>query len=82
MTVKSGGTGNPGLTLTNCLGLGIECTYSTTSAVLNFDGGTPAALAAVAIPLYKISGLCAASATWTAKYEVVNHTSVFLVAEP
>jgi hypothetical protein len=82
VTFKSGGGGNPGLTLTNCLGLGISCTYATTSAVLNFDGGTPASFTANGIPLTRTSGLCPASGTWTAGYDVTNHTSAFLVAEP
>jgi hypothetical protein len=82
VTVTSGGTGNPGATLTNCLGLGVSCTFTTASAVLNFDGGTPGSLTANGIPLTRTSGLCPATGSWTAQYDVTNHTSAFLVTEP
>jgi hypothetical protein len=79
VTVKSSGLGNPGWTLTNCLGLGVSCTFTTASAVLNADGGTAGALTAIGIALARTSGLCPAG---SARYVISSSRSAWLVPEP
>jgi hypothetical protein len=57
MIVSSGGYSNPGVTLSNCLGLGVACTYNTSSLSLSFEGGSPAALDAKGVLLTRTAGL-------------------------
>lgn len=66
------GAGEPGATLGNCLGLGVNCTYATegAGAELRFEGGNPAFVFAEEVPLEETAGLCPANGTWTAAYEV------------
>jgi hypothetical protein len=78
----SGVSGSPAVTFTNCLGLGVSCTYGAFTWEFHVHGGSPGDVAAKEILLKRSSGLCPAEGHWTAKYVVSNSPSAFLLSAP
>lgn len=77
LTVKSGGSGEPGATV-ECGSL-IICTFSTASAVLEVTGGNPAIAKANGIALQPKGITCPLESHWDAEYEVLEPKPLFIV---
>jgi hypothetical protein len=76
--ITSGGKGNPGFRLNNCLGLGLPCTYTSSAMVLQASGGSPAALEADDIVLTRTSGPCPATAKMNADFVVSTPAAAWI----
>jgi hypothetical protein len=80
LTVKSGGTGNPGATV--ICGSLIRCTFSNSLFNLGVTGGEPAHVTAANVPLSLNSlGACPLTATWDATYEATSPTNIWVAKE-
>lgn len=76
--VTSGGKGNPGFVLHNCMGLGMACSYSTGKIRLQASGGSPAVLSAEDYLLARYSGPCPAIATMNADFVVSSPAAAWV----
>jgi hypothetical protein len=80
LTVKTGGTGNPGATV--ICGTVISCTFSKSLFTLSVTGGNPAHVTAAQVPLELTKiGACPASATWDATYVATSPTSIWVAQQ-
>jgi len=80
LTVKTGGTGNPGAAVI-CSGV-IECEFSKSLFELPVTGGNPAHVTASQVGLSLTSlGLCPSSASWDATYAATGPTNIWVAKE-
>jgi hypothetical protein len=78
LTVKTGGTGNPGAKVV-CGGF-LSCTFANEHFTLGIDSGNPAKVTAVETELKLLSGfLCPSTAKWDATYVAEAPTSAIYV---
>ncbi len=80
---ESGGSGNPGVNMSSCLGLGATCNYSAAALNWTFTGGTQAIIQAKRAPLTIDEGsspFCPHAAELNATYEITSPSPAFAVA--
>lgn len=84
LTVKTGGTGNPGATVV-CAGV-ISCTFSKSLFSLPVDGGSPASVTANKVSLertnFGVTPICGSEAFWDATYTATGaNSSIYVLKE-